>query len=117
MKQHFGGGKTGINLNPQGLGLFAQPAANITKADNIIAIIVHLRRGGQFACPRFAQHQELVFGGGNIQGGAAVLPVGEKLVYRAGFNNCPRQGMGANFGTLFHHANRDFLFLFLGELH
>ena len=117
VKQNFGGGETRINFNAKGLGLFAKPTADIAKADDVIALVMHLWRGWQLFRTRFAQHHELVFTGGDIQRRTAFFPVREKFIHGAWLHHSTRKGMCANLGTFFHHTDGDFFFLFLGELH
>ena len=38
----FRGGKTGIDLNTQAFSLFGQPAAQVTQADDVVAVVVHV---------------------------------------------------------------------------
>ena len=42
--EYFSGRKTGVDFNAQRLCLLAQPTADFTQADNVIPLVVHLRR-------------------------------------------------------------------------
>ena len=45
--QQFGGGEAGIDLDAQRLGLLPQPAADIAERNDVVAVVVHLRRRRQ----------------------------------------------------------------------
>ncbi len=85
--EHFGGGEAGINFHPQFLGLRRQPAAQVAQADDVVAVIVHLRRGGEFIGGFAGQQQEAVVRGRGIQRRALVLPIGDQLVQGARFDH------------------------------
>ena len=45
--QEFGGGEAWVDFDAQRLGLLAEPAADIAKRDDVVAVVVHLRRRRQ----------------------------------------------------------------------
>src|SRR5947207_6295167 len=55
-------------------------AAYVREAHDVIAVIVHLRRGRQAKGPLFSQEQEPVVPRGRIDGRAALAPVGHELI-------------------------------------
>ena len=46
VEKHFGGGEARVDLDAQRLGLLTQPAHHVAEADDEVALVVHLRRGG-----------------------------------------------------------------------
>ena len=85
--QHLGGGEAGIDFDAQGFGLLAQPAGEIAQADDVIAVVIHLWRRRQANSPGWGQKQESIIGRRRIERGAAVYPIGQKLVERAGLDH------------------------------
>ena len=104
-EQHFGGGEAGIDLDPQRLGLTRQPTAEIAEADDVIAVIAHLRRGRQGKRPARGQQHEVVVNGGGAKGCALVLPIGDQLIERPGIKHRAGQNMGAYFRAFLDHAD------------
>ncbi len=105
--QHLGTGKPGIDLDPELLGLRRQPAAQIAEADDVVAAVVHLRRGRQPERPRLRQIQKPVLGGGRVERGAALAPVRDQFVERARFQHRARQDMRADLRALLDDADAD----------
>ena len=64
--------KPGIDLDPELLGLLRQPAAQIAEADDVVAVVVHLRRRRQPERPVSRQIQEAVFGRRGVERRAAL---------------------------------------------
>ena len=67
LHQQFGGGEAGVDFHPQRLRLLAQPAHHVAERDDVVARVVHLRRGGQAEGPCRGQEQEPVFPRGREQ--------------------------------------------------
>ncbi len=103
--QHLGGGETGIDLGAQGLRLFAQPAADEAEGDDIVAVVLHLRRRRQAQCPGRAQQQELVFARRRVQRRAFFFPVGDQLVQRPRLQHRAGQDMRPHFRAFFDDAD------------
>ena len=61
-------------------GLLRQPAAQFTKADNIIAMIILLGRGRQAKRLVLGKEHEFIFGRLNFQRRAFFFPVRNKLI-------------------------------------
>ena len=106
--EDFGGGETGIDLDLQCLRLLAEPAAQIAEADDVVAVVVHLRRGEEPDRPLFGQEQELVLGRRRQQRRPAVLPVGEQLGERPRLEHRAGKNMGADLRALLDDADIDF---------
>ena len=108
--QHLGGGETGINLDPQALGLFAQPAAEITEADHVIAVILQTRRQqkvGKRQPAALRQEQKALFRHRGRDRRAHRLPVGQQLVERPGLQHRARQDMRTDLGAFFDDADAE----------
>ena len=111
--QHLGRGEARIDLDAQLLGLGRQPAAEHPEADDVVAVIVHLRRVGQLVGLRLRQVDEVVFGRRRIERRALFLPVRNQLVQGARFQHGARKQMRAHFRALFQDADGN-LALLLG---
>jgi len=103
--EHLGRGEAGIDLDPQGFGLLAQPAHHIAQADNEVAVVVHLRRGGQLVGFFGGQEQEAVRVHRGVQRRAALPPVGEQFFQRARLDDGAGQDVGTHLGALLHDAH------------
>ena len=114
--KYFRGGKPRINFDAHRLGLFGQPAAHIAEADDVIAVIVHLRRRRQFHRARLTEQQELIAFHRCVERRTPFLPVGEQLGERARFQNRTGQDMCADLGAFFDDTDRNFAAFFLGQL-
>jgi len=116
MEQYFGSGKAGVDLHPQLFGLLAQPATEVTQADDVVAVVVHLRRGRQLDGLGFGEVQEAVGLGRRVQRRAFFFPVGDQLVQGARLQHGTRQDVGADLGALFQQTDTDLLALLGGQL-
>jgi len=114
--EHLGRGKARIDLDAQCLGLLTQPAAQVAQADDVVAVVGHLRRRRQLERTAFGQEQEAILAGRRVQGGAALLPVREQFGQGVRFEHGAGQDMGADFRALFQQADRQFLARLLGQL-
>src|SRR3546814_11483005 len=76
--QHLGGGEPGIDLDAELGRLLAEPAADVAEADDVVAMVVHLRRRRQAVGPAGGQVHEAVLGGRRVQRRAALLTVDRK---------------------------------------
>ncbi len=103
--QYLGGGEAGIDLDPQFLGLARQPAAQIAEADDVIAVIVHLRRSRQPQRAGFGQVKKTVFGRRRVEGRPAVPPIRDELVQRTRLEYRAGQDMRADLGALLDDAD------------
>ena len=103
--QHFGRGEAGIDLDPQLLGLSGEPAAQIAQADDVIAVVAHLRRRRQAKRPLFGEEQEPVLGGRGVERGAALRPIGEKFVEGPRLEDRARKDMGADLRAFLEDAD------------
>ena len=72
------------------LGLLAEPAAEIAEADDVVAVVAHLRRQKRARHPDAAlpgEVTELVRARRCVERRAFLLPVGDQLVERAGLED------------------------------
>ena len=104
--QQFRGGETGIDLDAQCLGLLTQPADDVAERDDVVAVIVHLRRGRHFERAGLGQEQEPIFARRRIERRALFLPVGNQFVQRSRLHHRAGQDMGADLAAFFHQADR-----------
>ena len=104
--QQFRGGETGIDLHAELLGLLAQPAHDIAERDDVVAVIVHLRRRRQLERPVLGQEQEAVLACRRVQRRTLLLPVGDEFVQRARLDHGAGQDVAADLAGLFHQADR-----------
>mmetsp|Transcript_11542 Transcript_11542/g.27230 ORF Transcript_11542/g.27230 Transcript_11542/m.27230 type:complete len:216 (+) Transcript_11542:134-781(+) len=123
VKYNLAGGKSRIDLDAHLLGNTAQPPAQLPQTDDIIAIIVKLRRQeevGNGIAGIFCQHEELVFRYGRgmrrlciLEGRRPIVSnVRKQLPERLGVEHIAREDVGANFASLFNNANTE-VFSFL----
>ena len=108
---HLAGGHAGEDFDPQGLGLFGQPAADIAHADDVVAVVRHQRRHRPVRhadLPRLAQDIEVVVGHLGGDRGALVAPVGDQPVQPAGVQHGTRQDVGAHLRALFQDHDGQF---------
>src|SRR5690606_567912 len=107
--EHLGGGEAGEDLDPEGLGLFRQPAAQVAEADDVVAVVVHGLRheqAGHFdAAGGAGEDVDVVAIHGGVEGSVALLPVGEQFVQGGGFEDRAGEDVGAHLGAFFHHAD------------
>ncbi len=108
VEQNLGGGETGVDFRAHGLGLFTQPAAQQAERDDVIAVVLHLRRRRQTQRARRAQQHEAVLGRRGVERRALFLPVGDQLVQRAGLEHGARQNVRADFRAFLDDADRAF---------
>ena len=114
--EHLGRGEPGVDLDAKRLGLLAQPAGEIAQADDVVAVVAHLRRRRQLERARFAQVEQAVLSGRRVERGAAFLPVGKQLGQRVRFEHGAGEDVGADFRALLQQADRDLPALLLGQL-
>ena len=79
--QHFGCSETGIDFNPEPLGLLGQPATHIGHRNDVVAFIVSGFRNsevGQLYCGVCARvKKESISGYRCVEGRPSVFPVGK----------------------------------------
>jgi len=114
--QHFGRGEPRIDLDAQRFGLLRQPAAEIAEADDVIAVIRHLRRRRQAQRTGFRQQQEAVFRRRSGERGALFAPVRDQLAQYPRLEHRPGQDVGADLGALLDDAYAELTFAGRGEL-
>ena len=102
----LGGGEAGVDFHPQRLGPGTQPAGDIAERDDVIAVIVHLRRRGQFDRPGLGQHHEAVIAGRGGQGRRVLAPIGDQLIECARLQHRAAEDMRADLAALLHDADR-----------
>ncbi len=103
--EHLGGGETGIDLDPQRLGLLAEPAADIAERGDVVALVVHGRRRRQADRAVAGEVHETVVGRRRGERGAALAPIRQQLIQRARLDDGAGQDVGADLCTFFDHAD------------
>ncbi len=103
--KHFGGGKSGIDLDPQPFRLPGEPAAEVAQAGDVIAVVVHLRRRGQTDGVLGGQKDKIIVGRRGEQRGASLLPIRNQLIERARLDDRAGKNMGADFRALLDDAD------------
>jgi hypothetical protein len=117
--QDLGGREPGIDLDPEGLGLLAQPAHQVAEAADVVAVVPQaardrpLRRRDRL---RRREEQHLVLGHLGLEGRAPGLPVGEQLGQRARIEHRARQRVRAELRAFFDHAHPDVAAALGGQL-
>jgi DNA polymerase len=104
--EQLGGGEPGIDLDAELLGLGCQPAADIAKRNDIVAVVVHLRRRRQAERASLRQEQEPIILGWRGEWRAPVRPIRDQFVQRARFQYGAGQDVRTHLAALFHHAHR-----------
>ena len=112
-------GKAGVDFDPKRFGLLAEPAADVTEADDVVALVVKAagqQPVGNFKTAFFAEHEKAIFADRHIERSAERFPVGKdlgksaRIQYRAGEN------VTADFGGFFDQADVDFARFFCSQL-
>ena len=114
--KHLGGGKAGVDLDAELLGLARQPTAQIAEADDVIAVIVHRRRGRQPQGAVLRQVQKAVAGRRGVERGAALAPVRDQLIERTRLEHRAGQDVGADLGAFLDDTDRELACRGGGEL-
>ena len=105
IEQGLGRRKPGEHVDSELFRLRAQNRHQLSERNDEVAMVGHLRRGGQ-AEPFAAGHeQEFVPRGGYTDPRRLLAPIGKQFIERPGFEHGARQGMGAQAGGLFQHAD------------
>ena len=119
VEQHFGAGKPGVDFNAKFIGLAAQPAADVGKTDDIIAVVLEAARQqhlGHLAVARFRQQQEAVFADCGVERRPGGFPVGNKFADGTRVHHRTGQDMRADFRAFFYDADADLHTVFRGLL-
>src|SRR5579862_1576079 len=114
--EHFRRGKAGIDLDPERLRLFAEPAAEIGNADDVVAAIVHLRWRRQAKGAALGQEQETIVHRRRYQRRAALPPIRQQLIERARLEHRARENMRPDLGAFLDDADRELAARFRGKL-
>jgi len=118
--QRFLGGEARVDLDAQAFGLLGQPAAQVAQGDDVVALVVHglghEEVGDLDRALGILEHIDVVALDRSVQRSAQLLPVREQFVERAGFEDCTREDVGADFGTFLDHSYADLLTSFGGLL-
>ena len=77
--QHFGRGEAREDFDAQLFGLLREPAAQVAEADNIVALVVHLRRGRHRDRSLLGQELERIRFHRHVQRRSFLFPVGNQL--------------------------------------
>ena len=117
--EHFGGCKTGKDLDAQRLGLLRHPAHHVAEPNDVIALVVH-RQGhepvGRAERAFLGEKEDVVARHGLGQRCAELLPVRDQLGDRARVHHRARKNVCAGLGAFLEQANRDLLALLGCEL-
>ena len=107
--QHLGGREARIDLDAERFGLLCEPAAQVAKAADVVAVIAHERReqrGRDAIRLVLGQDEETVFGNRCRERRALRLPVGDQLGERARIDDGAGKDVGADLGSLLEDAHR-----------
>ena len=117
----LGCGKTRINFNAQRLSLLGKPAAKVTEADNIVAVVVHVlgHKGIRNLCGFLLvfQQENVVAGNGRIQRCAFLFPVRKELIEGGRLKYSTGQYVSADFRPFLYNTYGQFFAGFLCQLH
>ena len=108
--QHLGTGKARVDLDPQGLGLLAEPAHHVAETHDVVAIVgqaIRQQGMGNLAAAALLEQEYLVFPDGGVQRCAQGLPVGQEFFEGPRVHHRARQDVGPHFGALLDHADGD----------
>ena len=112
--QHLGGGKARENFDAEILGLLTQPTAQVTETDDVVSLVVHLRRRRQAHGALAGQEQEAVFANWCLERRTELFPIRQQLDERTRFQHGAGQDMSADLGTLLDDAHAQVGALALG---
>jgi len=108
-----------IDLHAQGLGLLTEPAAQISEADDVVAVVVHVARDkgvGGLARTVFTQEIDVIPGHGRIQRRTTLFPVRKQLIQAGGLKYGPGDDVRPDLSTFLNDTDGEFLFRLIGEL-
>lgn len=102
--QHLAGAEAGVDLDADLLGALAQPLCELVQAQDVVALVVHLRRGGQGHGHGLGQEAHVVVGGGGgaVEARLVVLgqPVWEEFLDGVGLDDGAGEDVGADLASL-----------------
>jgi hypothetical protein len=93
VKQRLGCRETWEHVDPELLRLRAQNRNQLSKREDEVAVIRHLRRGGQAIAFAAGHEQELIARRRYADGGSVLPPTRQELIERAGLHDRAGQGM------------------------
>jgi hypothetical protein len=110
--QHFGGGKSRIDLHTQRLGTVAQPLGHVGQRHDVVAVIVHQRRHHEIRQPDRAgrtEHQEVICLHRRLERMVRIVaPIGNELVDADRVDHCARENVRTDFTALLQDNHRQF---------
>src|SRR5262249_36881801 len=110
VKKHLGRSKAGIDFNAKRFRFGCEPAANIAKRDNKVAVIAHQRRHYEIGQPQRMIGRkviEAIVGDGSLDRCIFGAPVRKESVKPDWVDDGSGKNMRTNFGPLLHHHHRD----------
>ncbi len=109
--EYFGPGEAGIDLDAEGFGLGAKPAAELAQADDVIAVVrkaAGQKHHRQIDEAVLRQEGKAVARHRGIHRCSLRLPVGHQFVQRARVHDGAGEDVGADLGALLDQADVGF---------
>ena len=107
-QQQFRGGKPRIDLDPERLGLASQPATHIAERDDVVALVVHLRRRREAQRSRGRQEEETILARRGEDRRAAIAPAGQQFIEGARLDHGARENVRADLAALLDDTDARF---------
>ena len=114
--QHLGGGKAGIDLDAERLGLLAEPAAQVAEADDVVAGVVHLWRRGQAERAVSVRNRKRSSPAGVLSGAPCALQSGSSSLSARGSMHRAGQDVRTDLRAFLEHAHRQLRAAFGAQL-
>ena len=121
IKEHFTCRKPRVNLHAQRFGLFSQPANHLTKADNVIAVVMHgprsQRVGDLDGFVGSGEKVDFIAVNRRIERSPALCPIGEEFIECGGLDHSPGKNMVPDRRSFLEDDHAQFVLFFVGQLH
>ena len=117
----FRGSESRIDLHAHLFSALSKPFTELIQADDIIAVIVHLRRSGNWDCGVLREETHLVIGGrrGIFKARVVVFrqPVGKEFINGGGLDDIARDNVSPNLPSFLKQKHSKVLIAsFIGQL-
>ncbi len=103
--QQLGRPEARVDLDPERFRLACEPAAHVAEADDVVAVVAHLRRHRQGPGAPPGQVEQPVLGRRGVERRTAFPPVRDQLVKRTRLDHRTGQDVRADLRTLLDQAD------------
>ncbi|EAV43418.1 hypothetical protein SIAM614_06528 [Stappia aggregata IAM 12614] len=117
--EDFGSSKARVDFNTEGFGLLGEPAADVAKRDDIVAVVVHEFRHEHVRQAHGAsrpQNEEMVVGDRRLDRRVFFAPFRKQLVESDRVDHGTGENMRADFRPFFQYDDAQLFALVIGDL-